>query len=66
MVNENLFAGTTATTLELETAMNRTMLLTVIWRLEGKPAVSVQADFTDLASGAYYTDAVAWANESTL
>jgi hypothetical protein len=38
--------------------MTRGMLVTVLWRMEGKPAASA-ADFTDVASGSYCADAVA-------
>ena len=66
VVKQNLFTGTTAATFEPETAMNRAMLVTVLWRLDGKPAANTQAGFTDLASGAYYTEAVAWASEGAI
>ena len=62
VVKENLFQGTTATTFEPETTMNRGMLVTVLWRLEGKPAVTTAAKFADVKEGVYYADAVAWAN----
>ena len=39
---------------------SRGMIVTILYRLEGKPAVS-QSTFADVAVGQYYTDAVAWA-----
>ena len=60
VVTENLFTGTTEKTFEPETAMNRAMLVTVLWRLDGKPAAA-DSNFTDLVDGAYYEPAVAWA-----
>jgi hypothetical protein len=39
----------------------RGMMVTVLWRLAGKPA-SDGVDFTDVKAGAYYADAVAWAS----
>lgn len=39
---------------------SRDMIATILYRLEGEPAVS-QSTFTDVAAGQYYTDAVAWA-----
>ena len=36
----------------------------LLWRAEGSPAASGTHDFRDVAEGAYYADAVAWAVES--
>jgi len=38
----------------------RGMIVTILYRLEGEPTVS-QSTFTDVATGQWYTDAVAWA-----
>lgn len=61
-VGKELFNGTTSTTFEPETAMNRAMLATVIWRLEGEPEAANRSPFNDVSEKAYYADAVAWAN----
>lgn len=36
----------------------------LLWQAEGSPAASGTHDFRDVAEGAYYADAVAWAVES--
>lgn len=54
--------GTSATTFGPDTTMSRAMLATVLYRAAGSPAVSGIADFTDVASTAYYADAAAWAS----
>lgn len=41
--------------------MSRAMLVTVLYRLSGEPAVSQDSGFADVASDAYYADAVSWA-----
>ena len=41
--------------------MTRGMVVTTLYRLAGSPEVDGAATFQDLRSGAYYTDAVAWA-----
>jgi len=41
--------------------MTRAMVVTVLWRLEGKPAVKYDAKFTDVAANSWYMDAVCWA-----
>lgn len=45
------------------TIMNRAMLVQVLYALEGKPAVS-GSSFADVASDAWYADAVAWAAQA--
>ena len=40
---------------------NRAMVVTILYRLAGEPAVSGDAAFTDVADGLWYTDAVLWA-----
>lgn len=54
--------GTSATTFDPAGAMTRGMLVTVLYRIDGAAPVSDEdrACFDDI-SGAYYTDAVAWA-----
>ena len=37
------------------------MLVTVLWRLEGKPEVPAKAEFVDVPDGQWYSAAVAWA-----
>ncbi len=47
-VKHDLFCGTSETTFEPETAMNRAMLVTVLWRLADEPASSPAVPFTDI------------------
>lgn len=60
-VEHGLMNGTSATTFEPDTTTSRGMIVTILYRLEGTPAVGASS-FTDVAAGAYYADAVAWAN----
>ena len=39
----------------------RAQLVTMLWRLEGQPAVKYDAKFADVAGNSWYTDAVCWA-----
>ena len=41
--------------------ITRAQIVTIIYRLEGEPAVTDGSAFTDVADGTWYTDAVAWA-----
>ena len=59
-----LFQGTAEDVFEPETVMNRAMLVTVLWRMEGEPAPAQPAAFADVAPDAWYAAAVAWAAEN--
>ncbi|CCX36848.1 putative uncharacterized protein [Clostridium sp. CAG:1013] len=65
-VYENgLMAGTSGTTFDPETKMNRAMAVQILYNLEGQPTVNSEATFTDAdAAGAWAVNAIAWA-EST-
>ena len=39
----------------------RAMIVTILWRLEGKPVVNYAMDFEDVESGKWYTEAIRWA-----
>ncbi len=41
--------------------VNRAQAVTFLYRAKGKPAATAAESFTDVGSGAYYADAVAWA-----
>ena len=58
--SQGLMTGTSATTFEPNTHLTRAMLVAVLHRLEGSPAAS-GSDFTDVASGDWYAEAVNWA-----
>ena len=55
-----LMTGTSATTFEPNTHLSRAMLVAVLHRLEGSPTASA-GDFTDVADGDWYAQAVNWA-----
>ncbi|QIB67835.1 DUF4430 domain-containing protein [Aminipila butyrica] len=59
-----LFNGLTASEFGPNDNMTRSMLVTVLYRLAGSPAVSGDNSFSDVKSGLWYTDAIVWANES--
>ena len=66
-VYENgLFAGATDTTFSPDASMTRAMLVAVLYRMEGSPAVTGAGAFTDVTGGKYYTDAVAWASANKI
>ncbi|MBR2181348.1 MAG: S-layer homology domain-containing protein, partial [Oscillospiraceae bacterium] len=42
----------------------RGMVVTVLWRIAGKPAPQGECTFQDVKAGSYYEDAIAWAQEN--
>ena len=56
-----LFGGTGDGLFSPNSAMNRAMLVTVLHRLEGRPAATAETGFADVADSAYYAQAVKWA-----
>lgn len=65
-VYENgLMAGTSDTTFDPEMKLNRAMAAQILYNLEGKPAVTEAATFTDAAAaGEWALDAIAWAQQT--
>lgn len=57
-VGNNLFSP--------NSTMTRAMLVTVLYRLSGSPAVSGRNPFSDVHNGQWYTDAVIWANANSI
>ena len=55
-VGDNLF--------DPEGSLTRAMFVTMLYRMEGEPAIVAQQTFSDVASDAYYAQAVAWAHEN--
>ena len=59
-----LFSGTSDTTFSPNASMTRAMLVTVLYRLEGQPAVNGRSGFSDVQYNSYYEDAVTWAADN--
>ena len=61
-VSENgLMNGVSADSFAPDATTSRGMIVTILYRLEDSPSAA-QADFADVAAGAYYAGAVAWAS----
>ncbi|MDO4281889.1 MAG: leucine-rich repeat protein, partial [Peptococcaceae bacterium] len=60
-VEKGLAAGTSNTTFSPNATLTRGQTVTFLYRAAGEPAVNADSSFTDVADGAYYADAVAWA-----
>ena len=64
-LEEGLMTGTSATTFAPNMITNRAMVVTILYRLEGSPAVNASHPFTDLTAD-WYKDAVIWAYNNSI
>lgn len=64
VLDRGLMVGTTETTFSPETYTTRGMMVATLYRLAGKPEVSGECPFNDVPEGAYYEDAIIWAQQN--
>ena len=62
--DNGMMYGTTSTKFSPGTELTRGMLVTVLYRLDGSPAVDGGSAFTDVPDGAFYSKPVAWASQN--
>lgn len=60
----DLMIGTGDTTFSPEISTSRAMIAVTLWRMEGEPAAKGANPYTDVENGAWYTEAITWANEN--
>ena len=66
-VYENgMMNGVSETSFAPHATTSRCMLVTILYRLEGEPVVDYAMDFTDVAEGEWYTEAVRWAASESI
>ena len=56
-----LMAGTSTTTFAPDATTSRSMIATILWRMAGSPVVNYAMDYTDVAQGQWYSEAIRWA-----
>lgn len=61
-----LFNGVTENTFEPYLNLNRAMVVTVLYRLEGSPQVNGISNFNDVTNNSYYAKAVKWAEDNSI
>ena len=64
--DNGIMSGTSGTAFSPNTTMTRAMLAAVLYRVAGSPSVTGNADFSDVAAGAYYNSAVSWASANSI
>ena len=62
---KGLMNGVSDTEFGADTNVTRGMFVTVLYRMENEP-VAPKLNFTDVESGAYFADAIAWANANNI
>lgn len=60
----DLMVGTGDATFSPEISTSRAMIAVTLWRMEGEPSAKGANPFTDVENGAWYTEAITWANEN--
>lgn len=61
---KGLMNGTDSDRFSPGQSASRAMLVAMLWRLAGQPAVNEAAPFTDVTANAYYAEAAVWAAEN--
>lgn len=59
---EGLMGGTGNNRFSPDLTTSRAMIVTILYRLEGSPAVTGGMSFADVSDGQWYSDGVAWAS----
>ena len=63
-VETGMFKGTTETTFSPDENLTRAMLVTILYRAEGEPAVNKSIPFADVDLSSYYANPVIWAKQT--
>lgn len=58
---QGLMTGTGDTTFAPDVTTSRSMIAAILWRQAGSPAADDAVDFSDVAQGQWYSEAVRWA-----
>ncbi|MBE6964911.1 MAG: hypothetical protein E7441_02630 [Ruminococcaceae bacterium] len=65
-ITKGLFNGTSGTAFSPNGKLTRAMLVAVLYRAEGSPATNKSIPFADVDMGAYYANAVSWAQQNRI
>lgn len=61
MVNQGYMNGISETEFAPNSGLTRAMLVTILYRMDGKQKTAAASSFSDVVEGSYYEEAVAWA-----
>ena len=65
-VEEGWMNGTSKTTFSPNRVMSRGEIVTILWRLEGKPVVNYKMQFADVPENQGYSEAIRWASSEKI
>ena len=63
-VENGYMQGVSANKFAPSGTLSRAMIVTMLWRLEGKPVVNYAMSFKDVKADQWYTDAIRWAQST--
>jgi hypothetical protein len=66
VTEKGLMEGTSADIFSPGVFLNRAMMVTILYRQEGKPEVIGGIPFQDVSEGEWYSDAILWASENDI
>lgn len=61
LYSKGIMNGTSSTRFSPNAELTRAMVVTILYRAQGEPAVHTSGSFKDVTAGCYYTEAVEWA-----
>jgi|GEM_PF-3345454 len=65
-IEKGYMNGMSPTTFEPNTKLSRAMVVVLLYRIAGSPAVTGDCPFNDVAKGQWYYDAVVWATQNSI
>ena len=64
VLENGIMEGTADDKFAPEKPTSRAMIAQILWNMEGRPASSCAISYTDVADGAWYTEAIRWATDA--
>lgn len=64
--HRGMMSGVGNNRFDVDGTTTRAMIVSILWRLEGRPEVNYQMKFTDVPAGQWYTESVRWAAKENI
>ena len=66
VLSQGIMNGVAENSFAPDDTMNRAMLVTVLWRMDGEPDATTENTFVDVPTDSWYANAVAWAQSENI
>ena len=66
VVDSGVMVGVKADKFDPDGTVTRAMVATIFWRMQGAPEQTAPSSFTDVPEGKWYSEAIAWAEETKI